>query len=255
MQCMKITKLKLKQIIKEEIKNTFENTEKEAERLKKQFPNYSKQEIQAMVQAVKALPRGSVDPQHSQGVPRLEKKPELRRLGIDEQSNDPGRNLSEDTGLDKMEMSEYEMLNAKWKNPQKYGAISDYDRETLESYQSRIMQAQKGPRGASDMTDEENQFFTGVAMKHPSVRTDAEKQKVSHLRAKYRMDVDSEFSGYPAVDRSSYKDVDPLAPTEEIPDDAPTVRTPRLHKENKKISKSKLRQVVMQELRAAFREN
>jgi HPt (histidine-containing phosphotransfer) domain-containing protein len=227
---MQITKLQLKQIIKEEIKNTVESAENQAKRLKKQFPNYSEQEIQALAQALEDLPRGSKDPQHSQGVPKLEKKPELRRLGITEQE------LREIVGLDQFEATEYEMLNAKWKNPQKYGAMSDEERATLESYQSRIQQAQKGPRGGSDMTPEDAQFFTMVAMKHPSERTDEEKQKMSHLRAKYRMDVDSGFSGYPAVDREPYKDVDPLAPTEEIPlGDAPTVKTPRLYKESKKI--------------------
>tara|TARA_R110000824_G_scaffold183697_2_gene364721 strand:- start:543 stop:1178 length:636 start_codon:yes stop_codon:yes gene_type:complete len=158
-------------------------------------------------------------------------------------------NLSEGAGLDKMEMSEYEMLSAKWKNPQKYGAISDYDRETLESYQSRIQQAQRGPRGASDMTPEDARFFTMLTKeKRPAEWTDEERKIMSHLRAKYKMDVDPEFSGFASSGTGPVDPVDPLAPTEEIPDDAPTVRTPRLNRENKTIDESHLRQIIKEEL-------
>jgi len=155
--------------------------------------------------------------------------------------------LSEDTGLDKMEMSEYEMLNAKWKNPQLYGAMSDYDRETLESYQSRIQQARGGPRGAADMTPEDARFFTMlVKEKRPAEWSDEERKIMSHLRAKYKMDDAPEFSGFASAEREP---VDPFAPTEEIGiDDAPTVRTPRLNRENKAIDESHLRQIIKEEL-------
>tara|TARA_R110000824_G_scaffold170386_1_gene347731 strand:+ start:8014 stop:8754 length:741 start_codon:yes stop_codon:yes gene_type:complete len=239
---MKITRLQLKKIIHEELGIILEVSDDHVNRLKGKFPEYSDQEIQALAQAIESLPRGGSDPQHSQDIPRVEKKPELRRLGIDE------RELREIEGLDQYEAGEYEMLAAKWKSPQKYGDMSAEERETLESYQSRIQQAQKGPRGGSDMTPEDTQFFTVVAMKHPSERTDAEKQKMSHLRAKYRMDVDPGFSGKPSVNVKPVEPVDPYAPTEEIPDDAPTVRTPRLYKENKKINKTEMKQMILGEL-------
>ena len=116
-----------------------------------------------------------------------------------------------------------------------------------------MQQALRGPRGGSDMTPEDARFFTVVAMKRPSEWTDEEKQRMNHLRAKYKMDVDPEFSGYTS---SGSPGVDPFAPTEEIPDDeVPTVRTPRLYKENKKISKSDLQQMIMQELKAASKKD
>ena len=164
--------------------------------------------------------------------------------------------LREIEGLDQYEAGEYEMLAAKWNNPgdPKYNMSAD-DIENLERLQSKIWQARIGPRGMSSMNDEDAHYFNTLVQRREEEWTDEEKQKMSHLRAKYRMDVDPGFSGKPSVDVKPVEPVDPYAPTEEIPDDAPTVRTPRLARESKKISKSKLRQVVAQELKAVLKEN
>ena len=164
--------------------------------------------------------------------------------------------LREIEGLDQYEAGEYEMLAAKWNNPgdPKYNMSAD-DIENLERLQSKIWQARIGPRGMSSMNDEDAHYFNTLVQRREEEWTDEEKQKMSHLRAKYRMDVDPGFSVKPSVDVKPVEPVDPYAPTEEIPDDAPTVRTPRLARESKKISKSKLRQVVAQELKAVLKEN
>ena len=220
---MKITESRLKQIIKEEMAAYQRDEEKEeTERLRKQFPDYSEQEILAMAKAMKALPRGSSDPRYSQGVSRLEKKPELRRLGISEQE------LKEiEFGLTspldaRMRAASAEKINPIRAYIEELGFPPQVERGML----AHLDQLVNSPGGDEALQDARS-----------AVEADDHKRLFSILAQV--TDV-----------------VDPEADTEEVSAmDAPTVRTRQLNRENKKISKSDLQQMIIQELKTASKKD